>query len=52
MAAMTAQGDIDSDLDYMLIELDDIPALLLKEILLTLERYELYRLCLMLCDRY
>ena len=36
----------------MMIELDEIPAESLGLILDTLEHYELYRLCLVLCGRY
>jgi hypothetical protein len=36
----------------MLIELDELKPELLDLILGTLQRYELYRLCLILCNRY
>jgi hypothetical protein len=36
----------------MMIELDYLNADLLNMVLNTLEHYELYRMCLMMCDRY
>ena len=39
-------------MDFMMIELDDLPQELMGLILDTLEHYEMYRLCLVLCGRY
>ena len=39
-------------MDFMLIELDELPQELLGLVLDTLEHYELYRLCLVICGRY
>ena len=42
----------EEDLDFMMIELDELNADSLGLILDTLEHYELYRLCLVICGRY
>ena len=47
-----AAREFEEDMDFMMIELDEIPAELMGLILDTLEHYELYRLCLVLCGRY
>ena len=39
-------------MDFMMIELDNLSPKLLALILDTLERFELYRLSLILCNRY
>lgn len=36
----------------MLIELDDLSPEVLELVLDTLEHYEMYRLCIMICGRY
>lgn len=47
-----AAREFEEDMDFMMIELDEIPTELMGLILDTLEHYELYRLCLVLCGRY
>ena len=47
-----AAREFEEDMDFMMIELDDLPQESLGLILDTLEHYELYRLCLILCGRY
>ena len=42
----------EEDLDFMMIELDEMTVDSLGLILDTLEHYELYRLCLVICGRY
>ena len=42
----------DEDMEFMMIELDSLPSEILSNILDTLERFELYRLSLILCNRY
>lgn len=42
----------DEDMEFMMIELDSIKPEVLAMILDTLERFELYRLSLILCNRY
>ena len=42
----------DEDMDFMMIELDNLSPNILVMILDTLERFELYRLSLILCNRY
>ena len=42
----------DEDMEFMMIELDNLPSEILSNILDTLERFELYRLSLILCNRY
>jgi hypothetical protein len=44
--------EFEEDMDFMMVELDELPADLQGLILDTLEHYELYRLCLVLCGRY
>ena len=39
-------------MNFMMIELDEIDSETLKIILNTLETYELYRLCLIICNKY
>ena len=39
-------------MDYLLIELDQLSTDLLNKILDTLERFEMYRLSLIICNRY
>lgn len=40
------------NLDYMLIELDDLQPDFLNLVLDILEHYEMYRLCILICQRY
>ena len=47
-----AAREFEEDMDFMMIELDDLAPDLMGLILDTLEHYELYRLCLVLCGRY
>lgn len=47
-----AAREFEEDMDFMMIELDELPSELLGLILDTLEHYELYRLCLIICGRY
>ena len=42
----------DEDMDFMMIDLDNLSPNILIMILDTLERFELYRLSLILCNRY
>ena len=42
----------DEDMDFMMIDLDNLSPNILNMILDTLERFELYRLSLILCNRY
>ena len=45
-------GVYEENMEFMMIELEDLDPQLLYLILDTLEHYELYRLCLVLCNRY
>ena len=40
------------DMNFMMIELDELNNTCLNLILETLEEFELYRLCLILCNRF
>ena len=42
----------DEDMEFMMIELDSLSQGLLSMILDTLEKFELYRLSLILCNRF
>ena len=42
----------EENMEFMMIELEDLDPQFLCLILDTLEHYELYRLCLVLCNRY
>ena len=42
----------DEDMEFMMVDLDNISQELLAVILETLEKFELYRLSLILCNRY
>ena len=42
----------EEDMEYMMIDLDDLGKPLLGTILDVLERFELYRLSLIICNRY
>lgn len=42
----------DEDMNFMMIELDELTKPCLNLILETLEEFELYRLCLILCNRF
>lgn len=42
----------DEDMEFMMIELDSLAPELLAKIVDTLERFELYRLSLIICNRY
>ena len=45
-------GKYEENMEFMMIELDDLEPQFLNLILDTLEHYELYRLCLVICNRY